>query len=114
MWGSTVDAVTYPMVADRGRQIPDYSAQPTLVAIKGVELQPGASTELTDQHLDLTAVRWTLYIKLGSLTESGVTLTDKSIVRVLGADYQVMGVPGGWVDGSPLDHIVAYLEAWQP
>lgn len=115
MWNSTIEKLTFPTVSDYNRLVPDYTAEPTGVPIRGVDLQPGASTELeSPQRRDATEVRWTVFVKPSSLTAAGVTLDQKSIVRVPGGEVcQVDGRPMAWLDGSPLDHFVVTLTAWE-
>lgn len=114
MWGSTVELLPYPLINDRGRLVPDLSQDPTPVPIRGVDLQPGASTELVAQRSDSTAVRWTVFVPPSSIP-AGHSITEDSIIRVLGAEVcQVDGRPLAWIDGSPLDHYVVALVAWEP
>ena len=109
----TVEVLTYPTVSDYGREEPDYSAEPTAVALHGVELQPGASTELIAQRRDATAVRWTVFVPTSSVP-AGVELTDKTVIRVNGDDVcQVDGRPLAWIDGGPLDHYLVSLTDWE-
>lgn len=114
MWRATVEKVAFPTVLDYGRPVPDYTAEPTGIPIKGVDLQPGASDELFGEHRDASEIRWTVYVKPGSLTEAGVTIGRNDLIRVPGGEVcQVDGRPQGWIDGSPLDHYVVYLTAWE-
>jgi hypothetical protein len=114
MFRSAVEVLTYPTISDRGRLVPDYTATPTAVQVPGVDLQPGASTELVAQRNDTTAIRWSVYVPIASVP-AGVEITEDSIVRVPdGEECQVDGRPSAWVDGSPLDHLVVLLKAWDP
>ena len=112
MWRSTIEVLTFPTVRDRGRDVPDFTATPTAVPIRGVDVQPGASTELAAQRRDATLVRWTVYVGPGSVPE-GVSLTEGSIVRLAGGDVcEVDGLPMAWVEGSAVDHILLALKEW--
>ena len=111
MWRSTITLLTYPTVSDRGRDVPDYTATPTETPVPGVDVQPGASTELVAQRREATAVRWSVYVPPASLP-TGVQVTEGSIVRVPGGEVcQVDGRPMAWIEGSPLDHYLVALVA---
>lgn len=114
MWGSTVELLNYPLISDRGRLVPDLSQDPEAIPIRGVDLQPGASTELVAQRSDSTAVRWTMLIPPSSIP-AGEQITEDSIITVTAGDIcQVDGRPLAWIDGGPLDHYVVALVAWEP
>lgn len=112
MFADTIDAVTFPTVADRGRQVPDTSADPLSdVPISGVDAQPGASSELVAQRRDATVIRWVVWVPT-DIVPAGVQLTKDGIVRFQDQLYQVDGDPMRWVDGGPLDHLVLLLKTW--
>lgn len=114
MFGSTLYLLTYPTVSDRGRPVPNYEGTPTEVAIRGVDLQPGASTELIAQRSDATEIRWTAIVPAVNMPPAA-TITEDSIVRVPGGEVcQVQGKPLAWLDDGPLNHYVVYLSEWSP
>lgn len=114
MFSDTVEVLAYPTVRDRGRDVPDYTQDPTPTAISGVDLQPGPTTELAAQRSEGTAVRWTVYVPRNVIPD-GTELTRSTIMRVRGRRYQVDGDPLEWGDGSdPLDHLVVALVSWEP
>lgn len=108
-----LQVLTYPTILDRGVPVLDYSATPTEVPITGVDIQPGASTELTAQRREGVAVRWSVFVPVTAIPD-GVTLDEGTVVRVLGDVCQVDGRPMAWVSGSRLDHYVLLLAAWNP
>lgn len=113
MFGSTVEVLTFPTTTDRGRDVPDFSADPTAVDVPGVDLQPGASAELVAQRRAGTSVRWTIYVPPAAIPD-GTVITEGSIIRVPSGEVcQVDGRPMAWIDGSPLDHYLVALVAWE-
>lgn len=113
MFDDAVTVVQFPTVRDRGRDVPDLAADPTSgVELVGVDVQPGASTELVAQRRDATLIRWTVWIP-AAVVPAGMVITDASIVRFRGLLYQVDGDPQVWLTGAPLDHLIVLLKAWK-
>lgn len=105
MWQDTVEVLTYPMITERGKQVPDYTATPTAVSVTSVDVQPGSSTELPVGERTGSSVRWSVFMR------GAPALTDKSIVRYLGRVYQVDGEPDTWA--GTLAYRVARLVDWK-
>lgn len=112
MFGDTVEALTYPMVFDRGRLVPDYTATPAAAPMVGVDAQPGVSTELIAQRTSATEVRWTVIVPASVMVAP--PLTENSIVRLRGEVFQVEGKPLAWLDDRTLGHYVLSLTVWEP
>ena len=109
MFDDTVYVLTYPTRVVRGKTIPDYTATPIAAAITGVDVQPGASVELTVEQRQGVEVQWTVFVPAERIP-SGVTLNAGSIMRVDGEVFQVQGRPNLW-SGS-LGYRMVALTAW--
>lgn len=111
MFRQTIWVQTYPTEQDYGRDVPNYDAEPEEVEVAGVDVQPGASTELIAQRSNATAVRFTVIVP-AAVWPGGIT--EGSIVRVPSGEIcQVDGRPMAWLDGSPLDSYVLILTDWE-
>lgn len=110
MFDESVDVLVFPTVRERGRDIPDYTQEPTAAPIRGVDIQPGASTELLAEHREGTEVRYTVFVPVHRVP-TGVVLSAGSVVRVYGDVFEVDGRPLQW-RGSSLAHYVLFLVDW--
>lgn len=104
----TIEIVEPHLVDDRGKQVPDWDAEPAAVTpVAGCSVQPGASAEVLTARTAVT-VRWTVY------APPGLPVTAHSGVRYAGRLYQVDGAPSLWPSPTGgLDHTVLLLIDWE-
>lgn len=105
MFADSFEVLTFPTVTERGRQIPNYAGTPTSVTVTGVDVQPGATSELVAERRVGNAIRYTIYDP--NLT----ALSAASILRVYGEVVQVEGDPEVWRGSLP--HQVIRCIAWK-
>lgn len=98
----TVHVLTYPMIKERGKQIPDTSAEPARDAVPWCDVQPGVSVELQAERRDSTSISWTVF------APAGAPIGTDSIVEVRGDPYQVDGEPQDWTT-----YLLVLLTRWE-
>lgn len=102
----TVYLLTAPLVDDdHGNEIRDW-ANPERAAVRGCDVQPGASMEFL-QGRNTVLIAWTVYAPAGTVVDT------YQHVEWRGREYTIYGTPEDWRTGLPSDYVGILLQKWE-